>query len=173
VVENPSFPRPLRNRQRIVGIPDTAADDRVHRDVEGRRLGERHQLLIQDFQALLRHLVGHHIVDADLKVIEPGLIQSLDAIARQKIPVGDERGDRAAAPDVANDLVEIGMQQRLASAQRHDTGPEIDQAIDPAQHVHGRNRRRAIVVLVAIRARKIAATDRDEMCRDRPVAEAE
>src|SRR6185503_3800240 len=53
-----------------------------------------------------------------------------------------------------------------------DARTEIGESIDPAKHVGGGHRRRAVVVLVAVRARQVATPDRNEMCRDRLIAEA-
>ena len=46
-----------------------------------RVLGEPAQLLIEHLQALLRHVVWHDVVDADLEVVESGSVQTLDAVA--------------------------------------------------------------------------------------------
>jgi hypothetical protein len=80
-----------------------------------------------------------------------------------QIAIRDERRDRAPAADVADDLVELGMQQRPAAAQRHDAGAQVRQSIDAPKHVGCRNRRGVIVELVAVRARQVASTDRDKV----------
>jgi hypothetical protein len=51
-----------------------------------------------------------------LQVVEPGTIQALDAIGSEQISVGDERCNRAAAANPADDVIEFGVQQGLTAA---------------------------------------------------------
>jgi hypothetical protein len=72
-------------------------------------------------------------------VIEPGPIQSPDAIAAQEIAVGDERGEHAALPNLPNDRVDLGVEQRFAAAQRHDARAERGAAaFTPIVKTYGR-----------------------------------
>src|SRR4029453_3540736 len=105
--KTPCAPRDDRG---ILGVPDPTADDRVHGDVELAILGQPPELLVESFQALLRPFVRYHVVDADLKVVEPGPVQSRDAIASEKISIGDEGRDHSAFTNAADDRFEIGMQ---------------------------------------------------------------
>ena len=116
---------------------------------------------------------GHDVVDADLKMIEAGAIQTLDTVASQEIAIRDQRGDHATLADMVDDLVEVGMKQRLAPAQRHNAGAQCDKSIDAMTDVRRRDRRRTVVVLVTVGAREVTAPDGDEMCRDWPVAKAQ
>ena len=75
--------------------------------------------------------------------------------------------------NATDDLVEIGMEQRFAAAQRHDARAQSGQSIDAPKQVGGRNWRRVVVVLVAVRARQVAAPDGDEMGVDGLVREPE
>ena len=52
-----------------------AAQHRVDVDVKKGVLGQHLQLLVEHLQALLRHVVRHDVVDADLHVIQPGVVQ--------------------------------------------------------------------------------------------------
>ncbi len=62
--------RALAHHQRVFGIVNAAAQHRVDVHVKQRVLGQDLQLLVEHLQALLRHVVRHHVVDADLHVIE-------------------------------------------------------------------------------------------------------
>ena len=67
--------RALSHHQRVFRIVNAAAQHRIDVHVKQRVLGQNLQLLVQHLQALLRHLVRHHVVDADLHVIQPGVVQ--------------------------------------------------------------------------------------------------
>ncbi len=165
--------RPLRNDQRVRRIANARANDRVDGDVELRVLREPAQLLIEHLQALHRHVVRLHVVDADLQMVEAGAVQPSNPVARQQVSVRDQRGDGAAPPDVADDRVEVGMEQRLAAADGDDAGAQVRQAVDAPEHLVRRYRRRVVVVLVAVAARQVAAADWNQMSVDGLVLEAE
>ena len=115
--------------------------DGVDVHVEGRVLPEVLQLPVEHPEALLRDFVRVDVVDADLQEVEPGLVQRLDPLRHQKVAVGDQAGHHAAAADVANQLVEIRVQHRLAAAERDDRRAERRQPVDAALHHVGRHRR--------------------------------
>ena len=125
------------------------------------------QLLVEDAEALLRDFVGIDVVDADLQEIEPGAVERLDAFRHQKVAVRDQAGHHAAAADVADQLVEVRMQHRLAAAERDDRRAELGQLVDAPLHDVGRHRRRHLVVLVAVAAVDVAAADRDDLDEQR------
>ena len=111
-------------------------------------------------QALLRHFVRLDVVDADLQVVEPGVVQRLDSLRREQVAVGDQSGDHAVRPDAADQGVEIRMEHRLAAAERDDRRAEVGQLVDPREHRVGRHRLGHLVVLVAVAAVDVAAADR-------------
>ena len=82
-------------------------------------LGEQLQFLVQNLQALLGDIIRHHVIDADLHVLEAGPVQALDACGGQEISVGDHARHHAALADVGDDLVQLRMHQRLAATDRH------------------------------------------------------
>ena len=125
------------------------------------------QLLVEHAQALLRHLVGLDVVDADLQEVEPGVVQLLDPLRHQEVAVGDQAGHHAAAADAADQVVEVRMQHRLAAAEGDDRRAELGELVDAAQHHVGRDRRRHLVVLVAVAAVDVAAADRDDLHEQR------
>ena len=114
----------LAHHQRILRIANAAAHHGVDVHVKIGVFGQQLELLVQHLQALLRNIVRHDVVDADLQVVEPGAVQPLDALGGQQIAVGDHARDHAAAADVRDDLVQIGMQQRLAAADGDDGGAQ-------------------------------------------------
>ena len=74
------FHRALRHHDRVVRIVNAAAHHGVDVDVKFGVFGQQLQLLIQHLQALLRDVVRHDVVDRNLHVIQPGLVQPLDAV---------------------------------------------------------------------------------------------
>ena len=63
-------------------------------------------------------------------MLEAGAIQPLDPLGGQQVSVGDHAGDHAVRADVRDDLVEFGMQQRLAAADGDDGGAQLGQMVD-------------------------------------------
>ncbi len=122
--------RAARNRQCVLRILDAAADDGIDVDVEVGVFGEHLQFLVENFQALLRDLIRLHVVDGNLHVIESGAVQPRDAVRHQQIAVGDHAGDAAVVADAGDDLVELGMQQRLAAGDGDDAGSKPRQMVD-------------------------------------------
>src|SRR4051812_37635618 len=123
VVENPhraresELPRAGSDDERVLGIRYAAAEHRINGDSKLRSLGEPLKLPVEHLQTLLRHLVRHDVIDADLQVIEPGAVQTVDALGRQQESVRDQGRNGAAVAYTPNDRVEIRMKRRLATAQ--------------------------------------------------------
>ena len=63
--------------------------------------------------------------------------------------------------------VEIGVQQRLAAADVDRARAEQREPIDAVEHQLCGHRLRVLVVLVAVRARQVAAADRNDLGEDR------
>lgn len=100
--------RPPGNCQGIFGAAATAAHDGVHSHIEQGMVGQPAQLLIEKLHALLRDLVRCDIVDADQGRVEPGGIQVANQRWCEQVPIGDQRRDGSAAPDVPDDYVMSG-----------------------------------------------------------------
>src|SRR5258705_13238282 len=124
---------------------DASAHHRVDVDVEIGVPGQNLQLLVQDLEALFRNIVGLHVVDRDLQVIESGAVEALDPPGRQQVAVGDHAGHPSPAPHGGYDLVEFGMQQRLAPGDGQNACSQVGQLVDPADHDLGGNGLRKIV----------------------------
>lgn len=69
-------------------------------------------------------------------------------------------------PDALDNDFEFGMHQWLAAADRDNRGLKERQPINAANHFIGWNRRREIVVFVAICASQIAASHRNDVCQE-------
>ncbi len=134
-VEKPSSPGAPVDGARIFRVLDAAADDRVDVDVEVGVLGEPLQLRVEQPQALLRHFVRLDVVDADLQVVEPGVVERGDALGREQVAVGDEPGDHAARADAADQSVEVRVEHRLAAAERDDRRAELGELVDAREHL--------------------------------------
>ena len=154
---NPSSSRALRDSRGILRILDSAADDGVDIHRELGVLGEIFQFLVEHLQALHGNIVRLEVVDADLQMFEAGIVQRHDLLRRQQISVGDHSGNHAVMTNSLNDLLDFGMQQRFAAADRHDGRSQLSQAVDAAEHFSVGIRRGEIVVLVAISAGEIAS----------------
>ena len=113
---NPSSSARLPTTSASLRIVDAAAHHGIDVHVKIGVLGQQLQLLVEHLQALLRNLVRHDVVDRDLQVLEAGAIQPLDPLGGQQVAVGDHAGDHAVLAHARDDLVQIGMQQRLAAA---------------------------------------------------------
>src|ERR1700687_5898575 len=97
-------------------------------------LGQQLEFLVQNFQTFLGNVVGIDVVDGNLQPLEAGSVQSLNAVRNQQIAVGDKAGDHAVVADVANHVVELRMQQWLATGDggkprgpRAGVGPPVGQ----------------------------------------------
>jgi hypothetical protein len=101
------------------------------------------------------------------KVIQAGAIQRANPVRSEEQAVGDQSRDGAAHADAADDGVEIGVQRRLAPAERDYGGAQIGQTIDPSQHCFKRNGRGSLVVFVAVGAIQVAAPDRHDLRQNR------
>ena len=85
--------------------------------IELRELGQQTKFLIQDLEAFLRDVIRFHVVNADLKVIEPGAVQSLYALGGEQVAVGDQRRDNVGASYPLDHRFQFWMKQRLAAAE--------------------------------------------------------
>ena len=120
-------------------------------------LGEHLELFVEDFKRFLRNLIGLEIVDGDLHVIEPGLVEALDAVGHKEVAVGDHAGDGAVVADAADDVVELGVQEGFATGDGDDSGAEPAEMIDALPHLGDGGGLGDVVELVAISAGEIAA----------------
>jgi len=130
---------------------------------------EQLELLVQNLQAFFRDIVRHNVVDRDLHVLEARPIQLPYAVRRQQIAVRDHARDRAAPADTDDQVVEFGVQQWFAAAERNDAGAEIGEQIDPPDHFSHRNRLREIVELIAVCACQITAPGGNDVGEHRMV----
>jgi len=67
---------------------------------------------------------------------------------------------------VPDELVEFGVQQRLAAADLDVRGAQPSQVVDALAHGSQRHWRRVFVVLVAVGTRQVAAADRHDLRED-------
>src|SRR5580704_9367649 len=100
-------------------------------------------------------------------MVEAGPVQELNAFGSQQVAVGDQGRDAAATANALNELVQFGVKQGFAAADRDDRCPQFSKVVDAAQHDQGRDRLREIVELVAVRARQVTAPDRYDVGHDR------
>ncbi len=116
--------RAFADGERVLRIADAAADHGVDVHVKVGVGGQVLELLVEDFEAFLGNVVGGDVIDGNLQPFEAGAVQALDALGDKKIAVGDEARNHAVLANAADDVVEFGMQQRLAAADGHGGGAE-------------------------------------------------
>ena len=80
---------PVRDFQRIVRIFHAAAQHGVDIHLKHGILRQHHQPAIQCFQAFLGDFVRHHVINADLQMLQPRFVQPLNAFLVQIEAVGD------------------------------------------------------------------------------------
>ena len=83
------------------------------------------ELLVEQPEAFLGHFVRFDVVDADLKKVQTRLVQLLDPFWDEKIPVRDQAGHHPTAADMADQVVQVWMQHRLAAAEGDNRRPEV------------------------------------------------
>ncbi len=105
----------LADHEGILRMGNAAAHDRIDVHMKVGVLGQQLQLAIENFQAFLRDLVRIDVVDRNLQPLQSGAIQPLDTLGDQKVPIGDQSGDHAVGADAADQVIELGMHQRLAA----------------------------------------------------------
>ena len=130
-------------------------------------IGQHLKLLVENFQAFLRDFVGDEVVDADLHVVEAGLVKPFNALDIEEIAVGDHAGDGAGFPHAADDVVEVRMGEGLAAGDADHGGAEAAEMVDAAEHLvcgHGRG---DFVELVAVGAGEIAEARGNDLDEDR------
>src|SRR5205814_2349310 len=107
-----------------------APQHRINVHLEDGVLGQQLELLVQNLQALFGNVVRHHIINADLQVLEAGIVEGLYAVAGEQVAVGNHSRDNPAFADVADNFFEFGMKQGLAAADGDDAGAKLTQAVD-------------------------------------------
>jgi hypothetical protein len=78
------FPGAPPDHNRVFGIANSPAQHGIDGDPELGVASEPFEFPVKRAQALLWNVVGYHIVDADLQIIESGAIQSGDTVRSQE-----------------------------------------------------------------------------------------
>src|SRR5579864_7439752 len=91
-------------------------------------------------------------------MFQPGPVQAQDAVRGQQVPVGDHARDHSSAANLANDQVQVGVQERLAAADSDDGSAQGGQSVDPLEHGLGGDGLGVVIVFVAVGAGKVAAS---------------
>src|SRR5579863_6666787 len=85
--------------ERILRIRNATAHHGIDIHMKFGVLGQPLQFLVENFQALLRNIVGIDVVDGNLQPLESGAIQALDAFGDEQVSVGDKPGNHAVGAD--------------------------------------------------------------------------
>ena len=169
----PEFHGALPNHQRVLRMRNATAHHRIDIHVKISVLCEQLQLLVEYLQALLRHLIGIHVVDGNLQPLESRAIQPLYALRHQQISVRDQSRDHAIGANAADHVIELRMHQRLATRNRHDGRSQCAQLVDAPVHLLDRHRLRKIVKLVAVGTSQVAAPHRNDVRQQRMVGRSQ
>ena len=132
-------------------------------------LGQHLQLSVEYAQALHRGLVGLDVVDADLEVLQAGIVELLNARRTEQVAVRDQAREHAAGADVANQVIQLRVQHGLAAAHRDAADAEIGQGVGAFNQDVESNGRRDMVVLVAVGTGDVATPGRNHVGQDRMV----
>src|SRR5260370_29019362 len=131
-------------------IRNSATDHRVDVHMKIDVLGQQLELLFQNFQTFLGNLVGIDVVDGNLQPLEAGSVQSLNAVRNQQIAVGDKAGDHAVVADVANHVVELRMQQWLATRDGDNRPAPLGELVHSLEHFAGGHGLGDVIKFVAL-----------------------
>src|SRR5882672_1408685 len=77
--------------QRVFRCTNCAAHYGIDVHTKFSVLGKQAKLFVYYFKTLLRHIIRLYVVDADLKLIESSTVQTLNALGRQSVAVGNQR----------------------------------------------------------------------------------
>jgi hypothetical protein len=157
------FDGPARDHEGVIGVLHSPAHNTIDVGMEQAVLCQQAEFPVEHLQALLRHLVRHHVVDGDLQMIQAGAVETLDTVGGQQVAVGDQSGDRPIAADSRDDLVQVRVQQRLSSADGDDGRSQPAEVVDAGQHLLGVDGLGDVVVFIAISASQVAAPGRDDV----------
>ena len=73
------------------------------------------ELFVEDLQTLVRDLVGIHVVNRYLQIIQAGLVEFFDLINLKIIAVRDQAGDHAVVADPGDYFVDLRMHHWLSA----------------------------------------------------------
>src|SRR5881397_2546162 len=102
--------------------------------MKGSVLGQIAQLLIQHSQTLTRDFIRVDVIDTDLQILEPGLVQPLNSLRREVVTVGNKSGDNAVRANMPDDVIELRMHHRFAARDSHDRSAQVTQFVYSAFH---------------------------------------
>jgi len=115
-------------------------------------VGQHLELFVEDFEALFGDFVGDQVVDTDLHVVEAGRVKSFNPFNIEEVAVGDHAGDGAGVTHAADDVVQMGMGERLATGDADHGGAEAAEVVDATEHFVEGDGLGNFVVLVAVAA---------------------
>src|SRR4030095_14393151 len=91
------------HREGIFGSLNSSANHRIYVHFEVRQLRKPHQFLVENLETLFGNIIGIDVIDAQLKVFQPRLVQLLDFFAREEIAVRDKSCHHSSMPYARND----------------------------------------------------------------------
>src|SRR4030088_1894062 len=132
-------------------------------------LGQELEFSVQNFQTFLGNAVGIDVVDGNLQPLEAGSVESLNAVRNQQIAVGDQAGDHAVVADAANQVVELRMEQRLATGDGDNRRAQLGQLVHSLEHFAGRHGLGDVIKFVTVGEGEVGAANGNNMGKQRGV----
>src|SRR5438132_11245115 len=136
-------------------------------------LGQQLEFLVQNFQTFLGNLVGTDVVDGNLQPLEAGSVQSLNAVRKQQIAVGDQAGDHAVVADVANHVVELWMQQWVATGDGDNRRAQLGELVHSLEHFAGGHGLGDVITFVAVGTCEVATANGKNIRKQRVIGGSE
>ncbi len=103
---------PQCNSPSVRGVRNVRTDYGVDVDVKLGESGQVPQPFLQRLEVLSSHLVRRDIVNADLKVIQSGLVQEVNHSRTKQQSIREHPGRHLPAPNVRHDFADMRMEQR-------------------------------------------------------------
>ena len=125
----------MRNRQCILGIFHAAAQHRIDVHLKNRVLRKPFQPAVQRLQTFFRNFVRGHVIDADLQMLQPHGVQTLDPIYAQQESIGDHSRNHSTFADVPDHFFQFRMHQWLAAADGDNRRPHHREIIQTSLHL--------------------------------------
>jgi len=152
-----------RDDQRVFGTIGARPHHGMNMHGKLRILRQPTQFLVQHAQALLRHRIRPHIVDADLHAVEAGGVQFPDAVDGQQIAVRDCHHQHPMAARPPDNRLQFRMKKRFPARQGNGRGAKRRQPIDAAHHFLDGDGLGDVIEFTTVGASQITASCDDKM----------
>ena len=67
------------------------------------------ELFYREPLGFFSNFVGHDVIDADLQIVQPGVVEFFDAVGGEQVAVGNESGQSGVFANAGDDGIEFRM----------------------------------------------------------------